>query len=102
MNEEVKNALLEYEELKIDAKKIDERLEELKEIILPSIGDEPVNARSGYFEIKKKTSWKYSPELVAKQGEVKKLEKDEVAKGIATASVSTYLQYNHGKELPTE
>lgn len=102
MTEEVKDALLEYEELKIDAKKIEERLEELKEIILPNIGEEPINARSGYFEIKKKTTWKYSAELKVKQEEVKKLEKDEVAKGIATPSVSTYLQYNHGKELPTE
>lgn len=102
MTEEVKEALLEYESLKIDEKRVKERLEELKEIILPSIGDEPVNARSGYFEIKKKTMWKYSPELESKQEEVKKLEKDEVAKGIATPTVSTYLQYNHGKELPTE
>lgn len=102
MTDEVKSALLEYEELKIDEKKIATRLEELKEIILPSIGEEPINARSGYFEVKKKTTWKYSPELKVKQEEVKKLEKDEVAKGIASASVSTYLQYNHGKELPTE
>lgn len=102
MEDSVKEAMLEYEELKIKEKEIGLRLEELKEVILPAMGDEPINARSGVFEIKKRTSWKYSPELVNKQGEVKKLEKEEIAKGIATPSVSTYLQYNHGKELPTE
>lgn len=102
MTDEVKDAMLEYEELKIKEKEIGVQLEELKKIILPAMGDEPINARSGVFEIKKRTSWKYSPELVNRQEEVKKLEKDEVAKGIATPSVSTYLQYNHNKELPTE
>ena len=102
MPSEIVDALEEYEELKIKAKEIDKRLEELKEIILPAMPEEPINGHKGYFEMKKKTTWKYSPELTQEAEELKKKQGDEVAKGIATAKITTFLQYNEGKEIPTE
>ena len=102
MPSEIVDALEEYEKLKIEAKKIDKRLDELKEIIVPSMPEEPINGHSGYFEMKKKTMWNYSPALVKEAEELKKKQGDEVAKGIATPKITLFLQYNEGKEVPTE
>ena len=98
MDQEVKNALLQYEEYKLQAKDLEEKMDVLKLVILPvmELGVK-LEGHSGYFELMPPKAWKYSPTVDAEEAKLKELKADEQAKGIAVKKGSPYLQYNVAK-----
>ena len=97
MAEDNNAKFLEYEELKIQEKQVAARLKELKEELTPLVSeDEKVNCRYGVIELKSKvfpTSWKYSPETTQMAKDLKEKQAEEVAKGIAVGTPTTYIEY---------
>lgn len=98
MTPEVTNALLQYEEYKLQAKDLEEKMDVLKLVILPVMElGKKLEGHSGSFELKERATWKYSPELEEKKAEIKGFEAEEVAKGIATKKATQYLEYRVAK-----
>lgn len=98
MNDEQKAALLEYEELKISVKRAEERMTELKPILLEVVPEgTKVNAASGYFEQKKRDNWKFAPAIVEQEKELKDAKAAAIAKGEATNNPTFYVEYREGK-----
>jgi hypothetical protein len=90
----------EYESLKLEARRIDTRLEELKPAILEAIPEgKEITTEQGVFSVQKRTTWKYSPAVEATEKELKKMKAEEQAKGTATGTEVPTLYY---KELPKE
>jgi len=91
---EVKDAFLEYETLKIQAKVIDSRLDELRPTIMNHVPlDEEVMADRGKFYLQSKTSWKYSQSVTDAVEEVDKLKAQEKADGTAEGNTTQVLIY---------
>jgi len=96
MNEEITNdeKLLEYEELKIEAKRIAVRIDELKPEVLEIIGEEEkVNCKHGFIERKSRPKWTYTPETTKLGLDLKDVQKEEVAKGLATNDPTIFVEY---------
>lgn len=99
MNEELKNDLLAYEDLKIEEKELKVRIDELKEKILPYIGeDEKINCIKGVIEIKKRDNWTFSPETQNFENQLKDKKADEIARGIATSKPTMFMEYRLTKK----
>ena len=95
LNEEQKKALLEYEELKITVKRAEERLSELKPILMEVIPEgTKVNAANGFFELKKRDNWKFAPAIELAEKALKETKAGAIAKGEATNNPTYYVQYN--------
>lgn len=94
MNDEQKQSLLEYEDLKIEEKRIKSRLEELKEIIVPLVPeDEKINGKYGKFELKKRDNWTFSGETQNMEDALKEKKAEEIAKGVATSKPIYFVEY---------
>lgn len=93
MNPETKKQLKEYAELKIQEKKIGERLDELKPQIVEAMAAQDldkVEAEVGTFTIEETSRWQYSPA-------VSDLQEAEKANGLAKRVVSTILKFRQAK-----
>lgn len=87
MTDQIKEAFLEYEELKLQEKKIAERITELKPVLFEAVPkDEEFTAKFGTFSIRPTSTWKYSEA-------VKALQEEEKAKGIAEKVTTEALVY---------
>jgi len=95
MDEEIKNKFKEYEELKIKAKSIEERLNDLKPLLVDSIPeDTSIEASFGKFSLKRRTEWKYTDNTLRMQTELKEIQKVEQQTGEAEATLGEpYIQY---------
>lgn len=93
------NALMKYEEIKLQIKELETELDPLKEIIVPLMekGRDLTTETGGTFKLKERANWKFSPDTVAKKKELKTLEEEEIAKGIATNKPTVYLEYSSAK-----
>jgi len=98
MSPEIKEAMLKYEELQLEIRALEDKLDPLKEIIFPFMQSNPKDKlptpNGGNFEYRERVTWKYSPETERQRAALKQAEKDEVARGTATKSVTSYFQYN--------
>lgn len=87
-------ALLEYEELKIEEKRVKTRLEELKEIVSQSVPEgEVVNGKQGVFTLKRRDNYTYTPETTQIAEDLKARQEEEVAKGLATVTPTFFVEY---------
>lgn len=94
MNPEVTKAMLEYEQLKLNEKIIKARCDELMEVILPAVEvGKKYDATEGSFEVKSRANWKFGPRVEQKMEEVKALQEEEKAKGIAVNNPTVYVEY---------
>lgn len=102
MNEEVKQALLDYEAIKLQIRELEDKLEPLKEVISPFMAEHRDNkvetSTGGYFEYKERVVWKYSPEIESEEKRIKKLKADAVASGSATKTFTPYFEYRSPKK----
>lgn len=99
MEDSVKEAMLEYEQLKISIKAQEARLDELKDKIMPAVEEgKRYAAAEGTFEVVSKASWKFSDAVAALKEQVKASEADEIARGIATNNPTVYLKYTVNKQ----
>lgn len=98
MNEEQKAALLRYEELKNLVKEAEAEMADLKPTLLEVIPEgTKVNASLGYFELKKRDNWKFSPEIELQEKALKETKDAAIAKGEATSTPTYYVEYRKGK-----
>ncbi len=85
----------EYAGLKAEEKKISDRLEELKPIIVEEMGKEDADkvelAQVGSFTLGTQARWKFSKA-------VEELQEKEKASGVATQTVSTVLRFTRNKD----
>ena len=106
MNEENQTndeKLLEYEELKMEAKKLAVRIDELKPEVLEIIGEEEkVNCKHGFIERKSRPKYTYSPDTTKLALDLKDTQKEEVAKGIATDNPTYFVEYRQDKGYVAE
>jgi len=90
--QETKDKFFRYEELKLKAKEVEEELKKLAldlvQVVKPG---ETVLGHSGKFTVRETTRWEYSDD-------VKRLQVEEKAKGIAKPVTSTALYYNPDKK----
>lgn len=95
MEPHVKELLTEYEEIKLLIKDKELRLEELKPLLLKEIPhDKEVESRFGFFSVKSRGKWQYSPTTTALEAEVKDLQKREKADGTAEEVPGTpFIEY---------
>jgi len=102
MDDSIKNAIKEYEELKIEEKLLKENLESLKEVIAPYIienhAKDELQLDHGKIVVKHRASWKFSDETNSLAVNLKETQKEEIAKGIATDSGTDYIEYRQDKE----
>lgn len=97
MNKEI---LKEYAELKIQSNKIDERVIELKPLVLKDILDaglDKVPTNLGNFNIKKRKVWKYSDDVTNAEEKLKALKATEEAEGTATFDEVEQLEFRETK-----
>jgi len=98
MTEETKIALRRYEALKLEAKKIDEELDTLKEIVTAAVPEGSIlKGEFGVFTSKKRDKWTYSPETTLLADTLKATQKEEIAKGIATSEPTVFVEYKENK-----
>lgn len=84
----------EYESLKLEEKKIKERLDELKPSIIEAVPeDKEIQLTYGFIKVQNRSTWKFSPAVDEAKKEVKKLEAEEKAKGIATSTTAPVVYY---------
>lgn len=99
LNSDQKNALLEYEELKITVKRAEERMAELKPTLIEVIPEgTKVNAVNGFFELKKRDNWKFAPAIESQEKALKETKAAAIAKGEATNNPTYYVEYREGKQ----
>lgn len=89
ISEQEKDALNEYAALKVEMRKNEKRLKELKptvESVLLRVDavDNPVQTKLGKFTLRIRRLWTYSDELTALDEQVKQAKKNEEATGLAT------------------
>jgi len=94
MTPEVKKAMLEYEQIKLNTKVMEARLEELKEVIMPHVeAGKKYEGQEGTFEVVEKASWRFTPKVVDMREALKVAEEDEKARGVAINNPTVYIKY---------
>ena len=94
-----KELFAKYEELKLTIKSAEEELEALKPQIVELIPEgKEVEGAYGIFNVQSRATWKFSKTHEGKKKELKELEEEEKAKGVATAKYSPVLYYTTKKE----
>ena len=93
-----KDAALEYEQLKIKSREIEERLKILQPIVLSIVPEgKNVMASEGYFYTQVRNKWKFSQTVEKAEEDVEKLKDQEKADGTAEAIPSLTLYYKTGE-----
>lgn len=88
----------EYEQIKLDIKKLENRLDEIKPVIIEFVPeDKIIELQNGHIYSQVKTDWKFSESVDLKKKEMDDLKSEEKAKGIATPSYSKILFYKENK-----
>ncbi len=92
--EEQKNALMKYEELKLQIKSLEAELDPLKEIILPIMEKgQKLQGEKGFFTLMEKANWKFSSRITEKEKEIKSAKDLEIADGTAINKPTAYILY---------
>lgn len=92
-----KDAAIEYEQLKIKQREIEERLEILHPIVSSIIPEgQNVMMKEGYFYIQPRREWKFSENVKQAEKNLKTLKENEKADGTATYKESPTLYYRSG------
>ena len=95
----IKEVFRRYEELKAAIKDAETQIEALKPQILEAIPEgKDVKGEYGTFHVQLRPTWKFSATHKAMKEDLKKLEDDEKAKGIAMPSYASILVYTTDKE----
>lgn len=94
MNEENKELLKQYEDLKIQEKEIKTKLDELKSSVTDIIKDNPkVITEKGSFTLGSRDTYKYSEELTNRADELKADQKVAVQTGEVEINTSQFVTY---------
>lgn len=105
ITQEQADVLVEYEQLKLSVKRAEERMKELKPVLLKAVPEgSKVNAVEGFFELKKRDNWKFSAEVELQESALKEAKENAIARGEATSNPTYYVEYreNKGKVVTEE
>jgi hypothetical protein len=95
----IAEAFKEYEVLKLESKKIEDRIKELQPTILSAVPeDAEVKGEYGVFTVQKRAKWKHTDTVDNLEQELKVLKADEIARGDATATYTPTLYWRENKE----
>lgn len=89
-----------YSELEIQRKQIDDQMASLKVQIVDEMDKEAVDkieSDFGVFYFTERKAWSYSEVIKEKETELKQIQKDEQASGVAEATVSRSLTFRPKK-----
>ena len=90
----IQEKLQKYESLKLQIKEAEEVIKELQPDIIDAIPeDKEVAGEFGYFVVQDRPKWEFSEAVKEAELVVKKLKKEEKAKGVATATPRPTLYY---------
>jgi hypothetical protein len=102
MDDKTKQSFADYEEIKLQIKALEDKLEPIKEVVLTYFAankDKKIETNSGgCFSYKEKTTWKYPVEVETERARVKELEKASVATGTATKAITGFFEYRVPKK----
>lgn len=99
MEKKVIETFEEYENLKLKAKEIDERIKELAPFIISNVPvDKEIQGKMGYFSVQKRAKWKYSASVKSQEESLKEAKKEEQAKGLADVIYEPTLYYRTEKQ----
>lgn len=99
ITQEQKEALLQYEELKLAIKDLEEKADKLKPVISPLFNDsEKIKGVHGTFELKSRPKWTFSVNLQEEEKKLEAQKADEIAKGIAVNKPIVYFEYRKAKK----
>lgn len=101
MELDIKNAIKDFETLKLEIKEKEFKASELKELIAPYIienhKDDELQLEHGKITVKHRSKWEYSERLENEAKQLKKRQKEEVAKGEANDNGIDYIEYSQDK-----
>ena len=102
MDDKTKQSFADYEEIKLQIKSLEDKLEPLKKVVLTYFSenkDKKIETNSGgCFSYKEKTTYSYPVEVENEKARVKKLEAEAVARGTATKSITGFFEYRVPKK----
>jgi len=97
MDDHIKGSIKAYEEAKIEEREVKARIEELKEVIAPYIienhAKDELQLSEGKIVVKHRAAWKFSEGTNSLAVNLKEVQKEEIAKGIATDTGVDYIEY---------
>lgn len=99
MEAKMLEAFLEYENLKLEEKRIKARIDELNPILTDALPPEEefLTENGGKFVVETRFyGWKYSPEVEEMAKTLKQRQDEEKAKGIARSAPTSVLVYRSG------
>lgn len=99
MNEELKQTLKEYESIKLQMKELEDKLTEMKPVLLENIPEgTDVVTDFGKFSVTSRSKWIFSEGLTSDNENLKKLQKEEKADGTAKEEKGIpYIVYKQSK-----
>jgi len=101
INQQQKDTLNSYAELKLDAKILEDKLEEMKGAVLEIMQSnelEEVELSTGKLSLGARRSWKYPEPIVAKEDELKAMKKEAEQRGTADYKENHYVLFKGFKE----
>lgn len=89
-----KEKLERYEQIKLSISDLEKELDELKPDVISLIPEgKNVETEYGVFSVQSRATWKFSADHTKKKEELKSIEEEEKAKGIAKATYNPILYY---------
>ncbi len=100
LTQEQQSALLRYEELKVMVKEAESEMEKIKPVVIAAVPEgTKVNAKDGFFELKRRDNWTFGDDIQAKESDLKALKEAAIAKGEATSKPTFYVEYRKAKKV---
>jgi len=99
ISEKQQEALLKYEDLKLQIKELEVQLDPLKEIIMPLMEKgKDLQCEKGVIKLKERANWTFSADVKTELKKVEEMKADEIAKGIAQNKPTIYIEYSVAKK----
>ena len=99
-------AILRYEEIKLEMKPMEAELDVLKPLVREVVidKDEVYNTSTGLgvFTLKQRDNWVFSDKIKEQEKELKKAKADAIAQGEATSNPTIYPEYKANKVVEEE
>jgi len=97
MDQDQKKVFAQYEEAKLEIRRLEVICKELQPTILSIVPEgKNVLGEKGYFYIQKRPKWKYTAMVTKAEEDLEKMMEDEKARGEAVVSYTPTLYYKEG------
>lgn len=98
MTDDIKNAFLEYQDLKITIKEAETKIKELQPLLIANLPEnEELETEKGIFRMQPKTKWMYTDKVKEIEQQLESQKATEQAEGLAEEIVTYSLYFNPKK-----